>query len=70
MTREGVKLNEVTFGCLIDACIKCNQLSKAIELLEQQKSMPVNTIIYTTILKGFTKEKNFNKAQEIFNLML
>jgi len=32
--------------------------------------MPVNTIIYTTILKGFTKEKNFAKAEEIFNLML
>ena len=30
---------------------------------------PLNIIIYTTLIKGFTKDKNFDKALETFNKM-
>ena len=69
MKEENIKLNEITLGCLIDACIKCGNLNKALDIIEEQKSIQMNTIIYTTILKGFTKEKNIAKALETFNIM-
>lgn len=69
MKEENIKLNEITLGCLLDACIKCNNLNKALQILEEQKEIQMNTIIYTTILKGFTKERNITKALETFQIM-
>ena len=63
-------MNEVTLGCIIDACVSCGKLDKALQLLEQQKAeAPANIIIYTTLIKGFTKEKNFDRALDTFNQM-
>lgn len=69
MICENLKLNEITLGCLVDACVKCGNLKKALEIVEKEKSVPINTIIFTTILKGFTRERNFDKALEMFNIM-
>ncbi len=59
-------MTEITFGCLIDACVKCNYTNKALELIEKHKNLPMNIIIFTTIIKGFTKERNLEKALKIF----
>lgn len=69
MKEENIKLNEITIGCLVDACIKCGNLNKALEIIEEQNHVQMNTIIYTTLLKGFTKERNLNKAFETFSIM-
>ena len=69
MKAENIKVNEITLGCLIDACIKCGNLNKALEIIEEQKNVQMNTIIYTTLLKGFTKERNIAKALETFSIM-
>ena len=69
MKSEGLKLNEVTLGCLIDTCIKCDNLNKALNILESENEVKMNTIIYTTIIKGFTKEKNLEKAMQTLENM-
>ncbi len=55
-------MNDVTLGCLVDACVKCGKLEKAEEILLESKDNKCNTIIYTTILKGYIREKNLDKA--------
>ena len=49
--------NSVTYGCLIDACVKNSKLDRAIEVFETMKRDGVlaNTIIYTTLIKGFAR---------------
>ncbi|KAL4432035.1 hypothetical protein ABPG74_017771 [Tetrahymena malaccensis] len=69
MKTNKIQLNEVTLGCLIDTCVKCNQLNKAEEILLEEKDIKPNTIIYTTLLKGYTKQENMKKALEIFEIM-
>jgi len=35
MEQKNIPLNEVTFGCLIDACVSCGHLKDALELMEK-----------------------------------
>jgi len=63
--------NSVTYGCLIDACVKNNRVERAMEVFESMKrdGVALNTIIYTTIIKGFAKCFNLDKALEIYQTM-
>lgn len=63
--------NSVTYGCLIDACVKNNKVEKAMEIFEtmKQDGVQLNTIIYTTIIKGFAKIYKLDKALEIYEVM-
>merc|ERR1711871_52977 len=56
--------NAVTYGCMIDACVKCNRLDKAIEIFKgmRESGKHRNTILYTTIIKGYGLEKNLPAA--------
>jgi len=53
----GLKPNSVTYGCLIDACVKNSNLQLAVEIYENmvRDKIPLNTIIYTTLIKGFSR---------------
>lgn len=51
-----IPLNEILLGCLIDTCVKCNQLTKAELIIKENfETIKPNTIIYTTLLKGYAK---------------
>jgi pentatricopeptide repeat protein len=71
MKKEKIEISNITYGCLINACIKNNDLNKAFELYESLKheSYEMNTILYTTLIKAYTKQKDINKVVEIFNTM-
>ena len=51
---DGIPPNAVTFGCMLDSCIRCNQVETALECFNQMKSQNLhkNTVLYTTIIKG------------------
>ena len=67
---SGVKINEITFGCMIDALVNCQELEKALELIqEEKKEIKINTVIYSTLIKGYSKVNNLGKALEILNFM-
>ena len=63
--------NSVTYGCLIDACVKNNQVERAMEVFEAMKKdgVPLNTIIFTTLIKGFARQYNLERALEIYEFM-
>lgn len=67
--RVDVFENEITMGCLFDALVKCGKTDTAEELLSQFPKLMNNIVIQSTILKGFTKQRNMKKATEIFQKM-
>jgi len=63
--------NDITYGCLIDACIKNGNLHWALKVYHDMKKdgIPVNTIIYTTLIKGFTKDYKLDEALAMYEEM-
>eukprot|EP00392_Amoebophrya_sp_AT5.2_P011108 g11183.t1 len=68
--------NAVTFGCMLDACVKCgnNELSdieKALFVFQDIKRIGKhhNTILYTTLMKGYGMARNLEGALMLFNEM-
>lgn len=57
MKKSGLVPNDITYGCLMDACIKNGKLDKALVVFEEMKEAGVkmNPIIYTTLIKGHAK---------------
>jgi pentatricopeptide repeat domain-containing protein 1 len=71
MHSNAVEMNEITLGCLIDSCVKCDSLDKALEIVERERrrGVVINTIIYTTLIKGYTKQRNITMAWRVFEKM-
>ena len=63
-----MKINDVTYGCLLDACVKNDRLDLALILIEKMKedNITLNTILYTTLIKGFAKAGKLEEALKIF----
>ncbi len=71
MKNENIEISSVTYGCLINACIKNNNLQKSLELYHEleENNIEMNTILYTTMIKAFNRINNITKVLEIFNKM-
>merc|ERR1719189_2668501 len=56
---------------MIDACVKCGDLQKAISIFKEMREAGKhrNTILYTTLIKGYGLEKDLNSALELFREM-
>ena len=57
------------YGFLINACITNNNIPKVFELYEALKneSFEISTILYTTLIKAYAKQKDLGKVIEVFN---
>lgn len=64
--------NDVTYGCLIDACIKNNNLQRALQVFKDMKkdNVKMNTIIYTTLIKGYAREYMLEEALSLYEEMI
>ena len=65
--------NDITFGCLIDACVRNSQIHKAESIFHEivtQGSIAPNTVIYTTMIKAYSRTFNIQKALEIYYIMI
>jgi pentatricopeptide repeat domain-containing protein 1 len=71
MKQKKIKINNVTYGCMINACVKNNRLDLALVLIEKMKAdkIRLNTIVYTTLIKGFSKNRRLDEALDIFATM-
>lgn len=68
MKQFGLTPNNVTYGCLIDACVKNSFIQQAVEVYESMRNdgVPMNTIILTTLIKGFARVHDLNSALNVF----
>jgi len=66
--------NLITYNCMIDACVKCDNMIKALEIFEEMtngnRAIYPDLITYSTMIKGFCKQKNIEKAYHFLNLIL
>lgn len=71
MKKDNIEISSITYGCLINACIKNNDLQKSFELYQEldQNNIEMNTVLYTTMIKAYSKTHNLQKVIEIFEKM-
>lgn len=76
MKQYSLAPNEIIYGCILNACVKVNNLFKAVEVFNEIQNnsaatgVSMNVYIYTILIKGYTKTKGFAKAFELYNQML
>eukprot|EP00921_Rhytidocystis_pertsovi_P004731 GHVQ01008212.1.p1 GENE.GHVQ01008212.1~~GHVQ01008212.1.p1 ORF type:complete len:1253 (-),score=247.56 GHVQ01008212.1:4083-7841(-) len=64
--------SEVTYGCMFDALVSNNRVDEAVQLLDQMKGRGrtrPNTVMYSTIIKGFAQAKQLDKALAVYGEM-
>jgi pentatricopeptide repeat domain-containing protein 1 len=61
--------NAVTYGCLLDACVKNGQLEQAEEVWQNMhfNKVKLNTILYTTMIKAYSKAFMLDKSIDLYN---
>jgi len=74
MRRRNVRPTSITLGCMVDALVCNSQPEEALRLVEEVRdnvSMReiLNTVIYSTLLKGFAQAKQPEKVQQVFEDM-
>ena len=65
--------DEILYNVLLDACINCKQLDRAISLFNEMRAptslIHPDEISYNTIIKGCSQYRNVSKAFEVFHHM-
>ncbi|KAF4657935.1 hypothetical protein FOL47_008239 [Perkinsus chesapeaki] len=62
--------NEITLGCMTDALVSNRLVEEAEQLVGEWKELiPPNTVIYSTLIHGWAKQNDANRARSIFALM-
>ena len=53
-------------------CVKCNHVEMAVDNFNEMKlnNLHKNTVLYTTIIKGFAKTKDLSRAMKLYREML
>merc|ERR1719473_1666436 len=74
MLQREVKPTAITLGCMIDALVKNSCVEDAWQLVhkllqDERMCSLVNTVIYSTILKGFAMSKQSNKVFTVYSEM-
>lgn len=66
------KPNIVTYNCIIDVCVKSNNLEKAKKIFEEMSTSEIkpDLISYSTIMKIYTKSKDLNGAYQVLDDMI
>merc|ERR1719272_735409 len=71
MRQQDIKTTSVTLGCLVDALVKNRSVEDALHLVheviaDEETRGLVNTVIYSTILKGFSKAGKLEEVYRVF----
>jgi pentatricopeptide repeat protein len=74
MQEQGVKPTSITLGCLTEALVVNNKAQEAWTLARQQMEDEerrgcINTVIYSTVLKGFAVSKCVEKVFQVYKEM-
>merc|ERR1719420_2174503 len=74
MSRRRVTPTSITLGCMVDALVNNGLPEEALELVrsirdDSEYAEILNTVIYSTLLKGFAQARQPNRVQEVFDEM-
>jgi pentatricopeptide repeat protein len=74
MAKRKVQPTAITLGCMVEALVANRCTSEAWKLVQDLRDDAttgslVNTVIYTTILKGFANNKETNKVMDLYTDM-
>lgn len=62
--------NDIVLGCMLDALVCNGHVEAAVDLLQQWKStITPNTVMYSTIIKGFANNRQASRAMDIWKEM-
>lgn len=68
--QKGVMPNDITLGCMIDALVEGNQVDHALALFQEWKGrVRCDTIIYSTLIKGFASIGDPERAMALYRDM-
>jgi len=71
MVDKKIEPNGVTLGCMLDALVCNGKVMEALSLLRTwQDRVPSNTVIYSTLIKGFGNDGDLRHAGEMWNELL
>lgn len=64
----GMKIKESSYGLVLECCIKNCRMDLALELYINLKDhyFNHNSIVFTTMIKGYLKLKEYQKALDFF----
>lgn len=71
MLTHGFEPSSITCGILLDVCINDSQLERASEIFNSMSAAgcAMNTVIYTTMIKGFARAGKVDDAMRIYSQM-
>merc|ERR1719169_292694 len=74
MRRRHVTPTSITLGCMVDALVSNSQPEEALALVQDistdaQTRDILNTVVYSTLLKGFAQSRQPEKVQKVFEEM-
>mmetsp|Transcript_26149 Transcript_26149/g.55348 ORF Transcript_26149/g.55348 Transcript_26149/m.55348 type:complete len:1116 (+) Transcript_26149:127-3474(+) len=75
MRSRHIKPTSITLGCMIEAVVNNGDTEGAYELIHQmqddeQCADALNSVIYCSVLKGFTREKRIQRVWSVYEEML
>ncbi|CAE7603866.1 Rf1 [Symbiodinium natans] len=73
MREKGVSPSSVTLGCMVEALVNCGAVDDAASLVHQTAAdglgIILNTVIYSSIIKGFAQAKQPEKCFDVLDEM-
>mmetsp|Transcript_37327 Transcript_37327/g.115995 ORF Transcript_37327/g.115995 Transcript_37327/m.115995 type:complete len:93 (+) Transcript_37327:2-280(+) len=62
--------NDIVLGCMLDALVCNGHIDEAVELFGKwKKRVPPNTVIYSTLIKGFANTHQADRAMAAWKEM-
>lgn len=68
MHQSGMLIRESLYGIILECCMKNGKSELVLELFDslKDKYFNMNSIVFTTIIKGFINQEKFNEALQFF----
>mmetsp|Transcript_9414 Transcript_9414/g.29064 ORF Transcript_9414/g.29064 Transcript_9414/m.29064 type:complete len:1016 (-) Transcript_9414:212-3259(-) len=75
MRSRHIRPTSITLGCMVEAVVNNGDTEGAYELInemhqDEQCKTTLNSVIYCSVLKGFTREKKLNRVWSVYKEML
>jgi len=72
MINNSIEPNEIIYGVLLNACVRSANIGKVTQVYQdiQKRNIEMNVILYTTLIKAYTKVKDLQSALDVYYKMV